>query len=123
MLGDFAENYINSCGEAEEIMIDIMAKRISTSKRQILYLFYIILRYLKIKENPRSLGNTGKILYIMSGRAPHTHLEGKKIIEAIYKLKKIINPDPVAQNFMKLLFVPNFNVAMCELYVAAGDLS
>lgn len=32
-LGDFAENYINSCGEAEEIMIDIMAKRIATSKR------------------------------------------------------------------------------------------
>lgn len=78
---------------------------------------------MKIKENPRSLGNTGKILYIMSGRAPHTHLEGKKVIEAVYKLKKIINPDPVAQNYMKLLFVPNFNVAMCELYVAAGDLS
>ncbi len=69
------------------------------------------------------MGTTGKVLYILSGRAPHSHLEGKKIIEAIYKLKKIINPDPAAQNFMKLLFVPNFNVATCELYVAAGDLS
>jgi hypothetical protein len=35
-------------------MIDVMAKRISNPKRQILYLFYILLRYLRIKENPKS---------------------------------------------------------------------
>ena len=54
-------------------MIDVMAKRVSTSKRQILYLFYILLRFIRIKENPKAGTQLGKILYIISGRAPHTH--------------------------------------------------
>jgi glucan phosphorylase len=77
-------------------MINVMAKRITTSKRQILYLFYILHRYLKLKDSPRSQGPVGKVLYLISGRAPHMHLEGKKIIEAIYKLMRVINKDPVA---------------------------
>jgi glycogen phosphorylase len=104
-------------------MINVMAKRVTTTKRQILYLFYIIHRFIKIKEDVRSQGLVGKILYIVSGRAPHSHLEGKKIIEAIFKVMKLINSDPDAQNFMKVLFAPSFNVALCELFVAAADLS
>jgi starch phosphorylase len=65
----------------------------------------------------------GKILYLVSGRAPHSHLEGKKIIEAVYKLMRLLNNDPVTQDSMKVLFVPNFNVALCEMYVSAADVS
>ncbi len=77
-------------------MINIMAKRIATTKRQILYLFYIIHRFIKIKENLRSQGPVGKVIYMVSGRAAHSHLEGKKIIEAVYKIMRVINKDPVA---------------------------
>ena len=91
-----------------------MAKRISATKRQILYLFYIILRYLRIKENPKSQGIVGKVLYIISGRAPHASFEGKKIIEAIYKIINLVNEDPQAKNYMRVIFLPNFNVALCE---------
>jgi glycogen phosphorylase len=104
-------------------MINVMAKRVTTTKRQILYLFYIIHRFIKIKEDARSQGVVGKVLYIVSGRAPHSHLEGKKIIEAVYKVMKMVNSDSDAQNFLKVLFAPSFNVALCELFVAAADLS
>ena len=127
MLSAFCERFLSSNGFAEDIMIDVMAKRVSTSKRQILYLFYIIHRYLKIREgaygNPESQQVVGKVLYIASGRAPHSHLEGKKIIEAVYKLMRLLNNDPATQDTMKVLFVPNFNVALCEMYVSAADLS
>jgi|LauGreDrversion4_2_1035121.scaffolds.fasta_scaffold71411_5 glucan phosphorylase len=53
-LKDFTDTFVNSKGEAEDIMIDVMAKRISPTKRQIMYMFYILLRYIRIKENPRS---------------------------------------------------------------------
>ena len=105
-------------------MIDVMAKRVSTTKRQILYFFYILLRYLKIKESSyRSEGATGKVLYLVSGRAPHSHFEGKKVIEAFYKLAHLINSEPSVHNYMKLVFIPNFNVSTCELLVTAADVS
>ena len=51
ILWSFAEKFLE---EKEDIMIDVMAKKISYGKRQILYLFYILLRYIRIKENPKS---------------------------------------------------------------------
>lgn len=60
-----------------------------------MYFFYILLRYLKIKEGThRSEGATGKVLYLISGRAPHSHFEGKKVIEGFYKMARLINGDP-----------------------------
>jgi hypothetical protein len=56
----------------------------------------MIHRFIKIKEDARSQGLVGKVLYIVSGRAPHSHLEGKKIIEAVFKVMKLINSDPDA---------------------------
>ena len=89
----FCENYLNSAGEAEEVMVNVIAKRVTTTKRQILYLFYILHRFIKLKEDTRSQGAAGKVLYLISGRAQHSDLEGKKIIEAVYKIMRYINND------------------------------
>lgn len=77
ILSDFVKDFREG---KEDIMIDILAKRVSASKRYILYLFYILLRYLKIKENPKSQGPIGKVLYIISGRSSHNSKEDKKMI-------------------------------------------
>jgi starch phosphorylase len=60
---------------------------------------------------------------VISGRAPHSHFEGKKVIEAFYKLSSIINCDPQLHNYMKVIFIPNFNVSTCEILVTSADLS
>jgi glycogen phosphorylase len=107
-------------------MIDVFAKRVTPSKRQILYLFYLIHRYLLIKDTKahhRTQGATGKVLHIVSGRAPHSHFEGKKIIQAFYSLAALINHDPALEPYMKIVFIPNFNVHTCELLVTAADTS
>ena len=49
VLQEFTQDFMEG---KEDILIDVMAKKISASKRQILYLFYILLRYLRAKENP-----------------------------------------------------------------------
>ena len=95
-------------------MIDIFAKRVAPAKRHIMYLFHLIKKYMQIKENPTLFRPEHKTLHIISGRAPHSSLEGKKIIEAIYKVMKLINEDPQAKTHMRLAFIPNFNVALCE---------
>ncbi len=45
------------------------------------------------------------------------------MIEFIYNIKKLINNDPAVQNYMKVVFVPNFSVAVCERFVGAADIS
>lgn len=65
----------------------------------------------------------GKVLYIFSGRAAHAHLESKKVIEMIYRVMTLVNEDPAMAKYMKVIFLPNFNVATCEQLVASADLS
>lgn len=95
-------------------MIDIFAKRVAPAKRHILYLLHLIKKYMLIKENQGIFRPEHKTLHIISGRAPHSSLEGKKIIEAIYKIMKLVNEDPQTKGVMRVIFLPNFNVAMCE---------
>lgn len=120
MLEGFVKDFLAG---KEDLMIDVMAKKITGSKRQILYIFYILLRYLRIKENPKSQSSLGKVIYILSGRSSPQLKEDKKGIELIYKVMDLINNDQSANGFMKVIFVPNFSVAVCELFVSAADLS
>jgi starch phosphorylase len=101
-------------------MIDIFAKKVSSNKRQILYLFYILLQYLRIKDGSKP---AGRILYVVSGRAPHSSLEGKKVIEALYRVMKLVNDDVACGPWIKMVFMPNFSVALCEMFVSAADTS
>jgi starch phosphorylase len=97
-LADFALLYLLSKGSQDDLLIDIFAKRFSPSKRQPLYLFYLLLRYLRLKEGACLKGHAhpaiGKVLYLVAGRAPHSSFEGKKMIEAVYRVAKLINNDP-----------------------------
>ena len=45
------------------------------------------------------------------------------MIEFIYKVKKFINSNGICSNYMKVVFLPNFSVSLCELLVSAADLS
>ena len=119
MLSKFVEPYLQN--DREEILIDVMAKTIGPVKRQVMYLFYILMKYLRLRENPRS--SLGKTLFIFSGRAPPHSKEGKAIIHFIFKVKDIINNDPLADPYMKIVFEPNYGVSTCEIFVAACDLS
>jgi len=105
----------------EPLMIDVMTKTICYVKRQIMYFFYMILKYIRLKSNKAS--QLGKTLFIVSGRANPTSVEGKKMIEFLYKIKEIVNNDKDAHNYMKIIYVPNYGVTWCERFVSSCDLS
>ena len=56
----------------EKLMIDCMTKGIFSNKRQLLYIFQILSRYIKKKENPKLYSQDGKVIYIISGRTSPT---------------------------------------------------
>ena len=41
------------------------------------------------------------------------------MIELIYKVAAIVNTD----SNMRVVFIPNFSVSLCEMFVSAADLS
>ena len=74
-----------------------------------------------MRENPRTC--LGKTLYIFSGRSPPHSKDGKSIIQFIFKVMEIVNNDPLADPFMKIIYEPNYGVTTCEMFVSACDLS
>jgi len=108
--------------DKEHLMIDCMAKRIQPSKRQLMYLFYIFYRFIKIKETQGKV-KFPKVLYLISGRATPSSESGKKLLELILKVASVINKDPVGSQAMRLVYIPNYSVSIAEYLVSACDTS
>jgi len=102
-------------------MFDVQVKRIHEYKRQLLFILYIIGRYLEIKENPNSpvVSRT----YMIGGKAAPGYWNAKQIIYFINMVADTINLDPDMKGKMKLVFLPNYRVTLAENVIPAADLS
>ncbi|MEA3243219.1 MAG: glycogen/starch/alpha-glucan phosphorylase [Pseudomonadota bacterium] len=102
-------------------LFDIQAKRLHEYKRQHLNILHVISRYLRLRAEP------GLALpprsWVFSGKAaPGYHL-AKLIIELIEAVARVVNSDPAVSDYMRVAFLPNFNVKNAQLIYAGADLS
>ena len=105
-----------------ESIYDVQTKRLHAYKRQLLNIFHIMHRYLKLKENPASF-EMAPHTYIFAAKAAPSYVYAKKIIELILAVADVINSDPDAAPYMKVVFLENYGVTMAEKIVPAADLS
>jgi glycogen phosphorylase len=102
-------------------MFDIQVKRIHEYKRQHLNVLNIVTQYLRVKQNhglelaPRA--------WIFGGKAAPGYFMAKRMIKLITAVGDMINFDPDVNRFMKIAFVPNFNVQNAHLIYPAANLS
>jgi starch phosphorylase len=61
--------------------------------------------------------------YIFSGKAAPGYWAAKQIIKLICSVARVVNRDPRAQGWMKIVFLPDFRVSLAEIIVPAADLS
>ena len=103
-----------------ESIFDIQIKRMHEYKRQQMNALYIIHKYLEIKA-----GKTPKrpITFIFGAKAAPAYVIAQDIIHLLKCLQNIINNDPVASKYIKLVFVTNYNVAYAEKLIPACDIS
>jgi len=102
-------------------LFDIQAKRLHEYKRQHLNILHVISRYLRLRADP------GLTLpprsWLFSGKAaPGYHL-AKLMIELIEAVARVVNGDPAVSDYMRVAFLPNFNVKNAQLIYAGADLS
>ncbi|MEJ1354521.1 MAG: glycogen/starch/alpha-glucan phosphorylase [Candidatus Sedimenticola sp. (ex Thyasira tokunagai)] len=105
----------------EESLFDVQIKRIHEYKRQLLNLLHCITLYNRIRHNrvsdplPRTV--------IFAGKAAPGYTIAKLIIKLINDVADIINNDPVVEDCLKIVFVPNYDVTTATDIIPAADLS
>lgn len=102
-------------------MFDVQVKRIHEYKRQLLFAFYIISQYLKIKNNP-GIDVTPRA-FILSGKAAPGYFMAKLIIKFINSMASVINRDNDIHEKLKVIFIENYRVSLAEKIFPASELS
>ncbi len=104
-----------------ESIFDVQIKRIHEYKRQILFAFYIISQYLRLKHDPKEF--IYPRTFMIGGKAAPSYHMAKLTIKFINNIADIINRDKGVNNKIKLIFLENYRVSLAEKIFPASDLS
>ena len=104
-----------------ETLFDVQAKRIHEYKRQHLNLLHVVWLYEQIKQNP-NIELTPRT-FIFGGKAAPGYFMAKLIIKLVNAVGEVVNKDPQVNGFLRVLFMPDFNVKNGQRLYPAADLS
>jgi starch phosphorylase len=102
-------------------IFDVQIKRIHEYKRQILFAFYIISQYLRIKHAPKEF--IYPRTFMIGGKAAPSYYMAKLTIKFINSIADIINHDRDVKDKIRLIFLENYRVSLAEKIFPASDLS
>ncbi|MFH0764221.1 MAG: glycogen/starch/alpha-glucan phosphorylase [Candidatus Omnitrophota bacterium] len=117
-------SYINkSMGIAIDPLsiFDVQVKRMHEYKRQLLFGFYILAQYLKLKADPKA--DVFPRTFIVSGKAAPGYAMAKLIIKFINSIAEVVNKDKGIADKLKLVFLENYSVSLAEHIFPAAELS
>lgn len=103
------------------MMFDVQVKRIHEYKRQLLNVLHVIHLYDRIKR-----GDTEGMVprcVLIGGKAAPGYFMAKLIIKLINSVADVVNKEPLADNLLKVAFLPNYRVTAMEVICAGTDLS
>ncbi len=102
-------------------LFDVQCKRFHEYKRQHLNALHVITQAQRLKRGegrdlpPRTV--------ILSGKAAPGYFMAKLVIRLIHGIARAVNDDPDVSPWLKVAFVPNFNVTVAQKLYPAGELS
>jgi starch phosphorylase len=101
-------------------MFDVQVKRIHSYKRQLLNVLHLVDEYLSLIED----GHQPAVqrTHIFAGKAAPGYWKAKQIIKLIHDVGRVINSDPNAQEWIKVVFLPDYRVSLAEKIFPAVDL-
>ncbi len=102
-------------------LFDVMAKRLHEYKRQVLKLLHVVTLYNRIKADPGAAVTPCTVIF--GAKAAPSYQQAKRIIKLINSVASVVNADPDVCDRIKVVFLPDYNVSVSELVVAAGNVS
>ncbi|XP_019053302.1 PREDICTED: alpha-glucan phosphorylase, H isozyme isoform X2 [Nelumbo nucifera] len=105
-------------------LFDIQVKRIHEYKRQLLNILGAVYRYKKLKEmNAEERKKTTARTIMFGGKAFATYTNAKRIVKLVNDVGAVVNNDPDVNKYLKVVFVPNYNVSVAEMLIPGSELS
>ena len=121
---DRLANYINKTLGIEvdpDSVFDVQVKRFHAYKRQLLNAFKVMHIYNRMLDDPNYKPH--KTTFIFSGKAASAYTFAKEVIRLINSIADVINTDERVNDYIKVVFIPNFAVSNAELIYPAADIS
>ncbi|MBQ9958599.1 MAG: glycogen/starch/alpha-glucan phosphorylase, partial [Clostridia bacterium] len=118
-----AEYLFEKCGIKIDpnTVFDIQIKRLHEYKRQLLNALVLLAIYYDIKDG--AITDFEPTTFIFASKAAPGYRRAKGIIKFINEIAKMIENDKEVSKYMKIVFLPNYNVTYAEKLVAAADVS
>ncbi|MCF7923877.1 MAG: glycogen/starch/alpha-glucan phosphorylase [Candidatus Izimaplasma sp.] len=104
-------------------IFDIQVKRLHEYKRQLMNALHILYVYNQLKTSSEFKNNYYPHTYIFGAKAAGSYHFAKKIIKLINTIAKKVNNDPDTNEYLKVVFVENYNVSYAEMIMPACDIS
>lgn len=117
-------NYVNKTIGLEidpDTVYDVQVKRSHAYKRQLLNVFKIMHVYNRMLEDPSY--RPRKTTFFFAGKAASAYTFAKEVIRLVNSVADVINNDERVNDYIKVVFVPNFAVSNAELIYPAADIS
>ncbi|KAJ3197162.1 Non-essential glycogen phosphorylase [Irineochytrium annulatum] len=107
-----------------DALFDIQCKRFHEYKRQFMNILGVIHRYRTLKMMTKTeLESQVPKVVIFSGKSAPGYYIAKLIIKLINNVADVINNDEETSEYLKLVFIPNYNVSLAEIIIPASDIS
>lgn len=119
-LADYIKEHNNIIVNPDSIF-DVQVKRLHEYKRQLMNILHIGLLYNEIKDNPN--GDYVPRTFIFGAKAAPGYRRAKLIIKLINNVANMINHDPIASKYIKVVFIENYNVSNAEIIIPATNVS
>lgn len=104
-----------------DVLYDVQIKRLHEYKRQLMNALRLIMLYDEIKSG--SYIPSIKRQVIFAGKAAPSYRLMKQTIRLIVAISKMVNYDPDVNKYLRVVFLPNYNVSLAEKIIPASDLS
>ena len=104
-------------------IFDIQVKRLHEYKRQLMNALHIMHVYNKLKTDPDFKANYYPHSFIFGAKAAAGYYFAKKVIKLINTIADKVNNDPETNEYLKVVFVENYNVTYAEMIMPAADIS